>query len=250
MGLPSEWAVPPAISERVGATTIGRQRALTTDGHLVLILHAPPNANEHARRGVFFWRDPTGRWSASTSAGGAALQGLPQHLAAFARIEDDLTDQYERADSVADLFQLLERLAPLSRAARNLYIALQSARDAIANAPELVTFRDLAYEIDRDFELLTADTRNALQYRIAKQAEEQNALASEALIASQRLNSLAAWFFPITAIASVMGMNLLHPLNQRSTLAFWAVFAIGTALGFALRHWVMGRNRRSLPQTG
>ena len=75
--LPPTWVVPPAIRERLG-DKVGRQRAMTADGHLLLVLHKPPKAGDNERQGRFFWRSPEGNWLSSDLGPGPA--GLAQHL--------------------------------------------------------------------------------------------------------------------------------------------------------------------------
>jgi len=141
--------------------------------------------------------------------------------------------------SGAALFDLVESLTPLVRAARNMHQALQAAREAIKGDTFLIETRDLAYEVERNLDLLLQDVRNAIHYRTAREAEEQARLSREALRASHRLNMLAALFFPLTAIASVFGMNFAHGLDQRRPAMFWLVFAVGAGLGFAMKAWVL-----------
>jgi hypothetical protein len=43
--LPPDWDVPAKIRARLG-TTAGRQRLIQEDGHLLLVLHAPPGADD------------------------------------------------------------------------------------------------------------------------------------------------------------------------------------------------------------
>jgi Mg2+ and Co2+ transporter CorA len=121
-----------------------------------------------------------------------------------------------------------------------MHLALQTARDEIKNDSFLIEMRDLGYELDRNFELLLEDVRNAIQYRTAREAEEQARLSKEALRASHRLNILAALFFPLTAIASVFGMQLAHGLDEHNPTIFWVIFAVAVALGFGMKAWVLG----------
>ena len=77
---------------------------------------------------------------------------------------------------------------------------------------------------------------------MAREAEEQAKLSKEAVCASHRLNILAALFFPLTAIASLFGMNLAHGLSEHSPAMFWLVFVAGTGLGFAMKAWVLAKS--------
>ena len=129
-----------------------------------------------------------------------------------------------------------------------MHQSLQLAREAIKNDTSIIEVRDLASDVERNLDLLVEDVRNALQYRMAREAEEQARLSKEAVHASHRLNVLAAWFFPLTAISSVFGMNFAHGLDERRPIFFWIVFAVGLALGFAMKSWVLGRSEnKSVP---
>lgn len=240
MIIPPTWSLPPAIRARLGQTTYGRQRAIVEDGHLLLVLHQPPGADDSRREGVLFWRNPAGDWQ--FSRGGPGPGALKRHVQAYAEVEGKLTQEYEKATDTAALFNLVESLTPLTRAARNMHQALQTAREAVKGDTFLIETRDLAYEITRNLELLLEDVRNAIQYRMAREAEEQAKSSKEALHASHRLNILAALFFPLTAIASLFGMNIAHGLDEKSPVMFWLIFVAGTGLGFAMKGWVLGKS--------
>jgi hypothetical protein len=121
---------------------------------------------------------------------------LKRHVQSYAELETRLTHDFEKRPGLSELFDLLEPLTPLSRAARNMHAALQQAREAIKGDTQLIEIRDLAYDVERNFELLIEDVRLAIQLRTAKEEEEQARLGQEALRASHRLNILAALFFP------------------------------------------------------
>jgi Mg2+ and Co2+ transporter CorA len=154
-------------------------------------------------------------------------------------MEAKLTAAYEEASELEALFDLQEQLNPMARAARNLYQALQSARDAIKADAFVIEMRDMAYDVERNLDLLQQDVRNAIQYRMARQAENQAQLSRQALRASHRLNILAALFFPMMTVSSLLGMNLAHGLNPNSPIIFWTVFAAGLLLGLAIMAWVL-----------
>ncbi|MDP6506065.1 MAG: hypothetical protein QF886_20745, partial [Planctomycetota bacterium] len=44
----------------------------------------------------------------------------------------------------------------------------------------------------------------------------------------------AALFLPITALASVLGMNLTHGLEDSGSWAFWMILMIGLVTGLCL----------------
>lgn len=246
MIIPPTWALPEAIRIRLGQTTYGRQRAIVEDGHLLLVLHKPPGADDSGREGVLFWRTPAGEWL--WNRGGAGPGALKRHVQTYSEIETKLTDDYEKAADTKTLFDLVEALTPLTRAARNMHQALQAARDAIQNDPFLIEMRDLGYEVERNFDLLFEDVRNAIQYRTAREAEEQARLSKEALRASHRLNTLAALFFPLTAVASIFGMQLAHGLNERDPSLFWIIFAVSVGLGLGMKNWVLRSPKENKPR--
>jgi len=239
MIIPPTWTLPEAIRLRLGQTTYGRQRAIIEEGHVLLVLHKPPGPDDMEREGVIFWRSPAGEWQ--FNRGGPGPGGLKRHVQSYEEIEMRLAREYEIAADTTALFGLIEELNPLVRAARSMHAALQAAREAIKNDPFLIEMRDLAYEVDRNLDLLLEDVRNAIHYRGAREAEAQARLSKEALQASHRLNILAAMFFPLTAIASIFSMNFAHGLSERSPVLFWLVFAIGVALGLAMKSWVLGK---------
>lgn len=241
MIIPPTWSLPDAIRNRLGQTTYGRQRAIVEEGHLLLVLHKPPGPDDQKREGVLFWRTPSGEWQ--FSRGGPGTGGLKRHVQGYTEIEERLVKEYESAQDVSRLFDLIEILTPLARAAHNQHLALQAAREAVKNDNFLIEMRDLAYEIERNFELLLEDARNALHYRTARQAEEQAQLTREALQASHRLNILAALFLPLTAITSVFGMNFSRGLDEHVPGAFWVIIAIGIGLGLVIKSWLLAKPR-------
>lgn len=238
---PPTWNLPPSLRQRLGQTTYGRQRAIVGEGHVLLVLHKPPGPGEAKREGVLFWRNPAGEWQ--FNRGGPGPGGLKRHLQSYGELETKLFADYEAAADTAALFGVLEALTPLVRAAHNLHEALQTAREATGPDPFVIEMRDVAYDLDRNLTVLMEDVRNAIQYRTAREAEAQAALGRQALQASHRLNILAALFFPLTAIASLFGMNLAHGFSEDSPAIFWTVTAGAIAVGFILLTWVLARPR-------
>jgi hypothetical protein len=237
MKLPISWDLPKEIIARFGQTP-GRQRAMFADGHLLLVLHKAPTADERERRGAFFWRKPNGEWESSER--GRGLQALRAHVEEYDTEQQRLESEYKDADDARDYFRVLERAAPLSHAAQSLHDVLQTARETIRDDRDIIDLRDWAYQIERGYDLLYTDTKNALDYSIAKRAEEEAQLSRQAVQTGHRLNVLAAIFFPLTAIASLFGMNLCSGLEDSPTWVFWVVFLAGIAVGLVVREWVLG----------
>jgi hypothetical protein len=230
--LPHEWKVPALFHRRLGDAA-GRQRVMNADGHLLLILHEPPDPGAPDRAARLFWRDPEGRWRATTAADGVPV--LRRHLAKFAERVEELEKRWKAAQSAADYFELLRALAPVHRTTRNLHATLQQARELAPADRDLINLRDQAGELERAVELLHGDARNGLDFTIAHQAEQQAERTYDMAVAAHRLNLLAAVFFPVATLSAIFGMNLAHGLEVPGAGAlFWVVLAFGLVSGVLL----------------
>ncbi len=204
------------------------------------MLHSPPEPDTHKRNPEVFLRKPDGSWWYNGMAGGDAK--LKKLLASCRERYGRYDDAYERAASATDLFEVLDDLAPLIRAAANMSQALQSARELVKGDRLLIAMRDEAYEVSRSYELLFHDAKLALDYRIARTAEAQMAKATEMAVAQHKLNVLAAVTFPLMAIATILGMNVAHGLEDRSPGIFWAVLLLGIGVGMMAVYWVTSQS--------
>jgi hypothetical protein len=237
--LPPTWAVPDVFRRRLGEQA-GRQRAMHEEGHLLLVLHGPPSPDSPAREGRFFWRDAAGAW---TPPGTAPSQpGVAQLLAEYEKAIERLQEAEDDAKTARDYFDLLNRLNPLVRAARNMYETLQDGREAVPNDRQLLLWRDRAYTISRSAELLHNDAKNALDFAVAERAEQEAESSRRALTAAHRLNTLAACFFPIATLAAIFGVNLTHGLEGYDTayapLPLLAILVGGLLLGLVLMAFI------------
>jgi Mg2+ and Co2+ transporter CorA len=134
---------------------------------------------------------------------------------------------------------VLDALAPVHRAARNLYQVLLEARKMVPQDRELIDFRDRAYEIERTAELLHEETRHSLSFIMARRAEQQAASSHRMAVSAHRLNVLAAFFFPIATLSAIFGVNLLHGWEAAAApWPFLAMLAAGLMLGFILTSFV------------
>jgi hypothetical protein len=245
--LPATWSVPQKFRDRLGED-IGRQRTMQADGHLLVILHAPPVADQVGREGRLFWRAPDGTWTSNSL--GSGIRALGKHLEQYEEALQKLEQREERAELARDYFSILEHLAPLSRAAGNMYHTLQQAREAVPADRDLLVCRDRAYAIHRQAELLQTDTRNSLDCAVARRAEEDVANSKAMARASHRLNVLAAVFFPIVTLSSIFGMNLKHGFETTDSPAlFWVVLAGGILGGLALKGLIIERPERTISET-
>lgn len=230
--LPQVWEVPAVFRERL-RETVGKQRTMFADGHLLLILHAPPKADEPQRAARFFWRGPDGTWRSTCGAGIAALQ---QHVAEFDEAIGRLDEAEDQVERAKDFLDILQEISPLRRSARNLYETLQEARDLVKEDGELIACRDLAYSVQRRAELVQSDTQNGLQCAIARRVEEQAESSYGMAVSAHRLNLLAAVFFPLATIAAVFGMDVRHGLEGFiGPWFFWVIVLAGIVAGLLLK---------------
>ena len=253
--LPAVWEVPAAIRERLG-DQVGRQRAMTAEDHLLLILHAPPAPDESERDGQFFWRQPNGTWSSSKL--GSGPQALEQHLDAFQELLNRFEERDQEADSATDYFAVLHGLSPIRRSTRNMHNALQQAREMCPQDRNLINLRDNAYQIERAADLLVNDAKTSLDFLIAKRSEEHAENSQQMAIASHRLNLLAAFFFPMATLCALFGVNLKHGMEAIQNLSeitsapapsfpFLVMILVGIVLGGFLTRFISNRDRSPKP---
>ena len=237
--IPSTWELPPEITSRFGEST-GRQRFMEHAGHLLLVLHKVPEPESNERQGVLFWRRPDGGWE--TSEKGAGLSGLKEHVVAYATAVEGLDSELDSTRDADGLFRILSITAPVQRAAKNLHRVLQAAREAAAADREIITLRDQAEGVERTADLLRIEARNALDFDIARRAEDQAAKSEEISLAAHRLNILAALFLPITAVSSVLGVNLPTGMEDWITPSkFWMLMGLSLLLGLFLKGRIVRR---------
>lgn len=210
--IPASWEVPAIFRNRLGSQ-VGRQRAMVADGHLLLILHSPPEPEEHERHGRLFWRSPDGTWKVNCPD--PTIKSLHSHLKNYRDRIEKLEEQEGAASSADDYFQVISDLLPVHRAARNMHSAIQTARQEISDAKDIINFRDEAYEIERASDLLNADAKNELDFIVVQRAEKQAQVSYDMGVSSHRLNLLVAFFFPIATLSSIFGTNLAHGLEER-----------------------------------
>lgn len=245
--LPEMWKVPQVFRDRLGEKA-ARQRAMSADGHLLLVLHEPPKADETHRNARLFWRAPDGCWQSNNL--GPGIKALQKHLGQYAEAVEKLDEAEERARRADDYFSILRQIAPLCRAARNMHATLHDARQLVPQDRDLLLCRDHAYTIERGAELLRSDTQSGLDCAMARRAEEQSENSYKMALAGHRLNVLAAIFLPVATIATIFGMNLASGLEKTAgPWLFWLVLLIGVCGGVVLKSSMMGKPVRRLPET-
>ncbi len=240
--IPTSWEVPAIFRDRLG-NQVGRQRAMVADGHLLLILHSPPEPDEHDRQGRLFWRLPDGTWKVNCPE--SPVKSLHGHLKEYRERIEKLEEQEEVARSADEYFQVISDLLPLHRAARNMHAALQIARQEIKDAKDIINFRDEAYDLERTAELLNADAKNELDFIVVCRAEKQAQVSYDMGVSSHRLNVLVAFFFPVATLSSIFGTNLIHGFEDRnSPWLFLAMLASGLVCGLLLTLGITRKARR------
>ena len=234
--LPSSWDIPQIFRDRLGITA-GRQRAMVHEGHLLLVLHAPPEEDHAARGGRFFWRDPGGGWSAHST--GKPCRSLDAHLAEFETTVAELDERDPADETAVELHADITALAPLVRAARNLRAALQHAREMLSEVEEIIVYRDRSNQIERMAELAYQDAQNTLGFTTALQAEAQATSGYQMARSSHRLNLLVAFFFPMATLSAIFGVNLTHGFETSiAPLPFLGLIALSIISGFVLKAFI------------
>ena len=228
--IPPAWAVPARFRQRVGDGP-GRQRAMIEDGHLLLILHDVPPPGLADRTARLFWRAPSGAWTAAHGDGRAALDA---HVAAFRTAIHALDEEVDRTHDVDALFRIIRAATPILRTVRHMHQALQQAREGVDDH-DVITLRDAAGDLERAIDLTLQDAKNALEHAQAKANEDQARFAQKALDAQHRLNLLAAVFFPVTAIASVVANSMHTGLEEVPAPVFWIIIGAAFVSGWFIR---------------
>lgn len=226
--VPANWQLPDALRRRVG-TTVGRQRVMEHDGHMLIVAHQVPEQNEIHRRGVLFWRDVEGNWKASSGDSGVpALASLVQQYTKRIEEFDRLETSAQRS---SEYIPLLEGLSPILRASRNVYTVLQEARKSELDCRELIDVRDAAYEMSRNAELLYQDAKNSMEIAVVRRAEEQAAASQQMTVAAHRLNLMAALFLPLATLSGVFGTCFTEGWSWSETAGPFTLFLLVGLLG-------------------
>ncbi len=238
--IPDSWDLPDALRRRLGAS-VGKQRLIHEDGHLLLLLHQLPRAeDDEVRSAMVVWRNPEGEWKSAPEEGG--LAGLEAHLNHYLDAVHDLDDAVESAKSAREFFEVMRRMHPLHRATRNQFEVIQSVRRALPDDTRIIDMRDQAADLERAMELIAADAKAGMDFTLAESANQQALSADVANQEARRLNRLAAFFFPLATLVAVFGMN--PPENICNSSGFWAVLVAGVVLGFVVNALVSLRGRK------
>ncbi len=236
VNIPETWDLPAVLRSRVGRFA-GRQRCMFADGHLLLLLHAPAKPEDAARNLRMVWRDPQGQWRAH------GVGSLDQHLEDFRTALFQCDRLADTADTADEYFNILRTLDPLQRTVANLYTVLQDARKSVPDDADIIDYRDTAYQLTRRCDLLSRLAKNALDFTVAKEAEETSEASHHMSVAAHRLNMLAAVFFPILTLAALFSTNFQTGLESLTPpWPFVIMLAIGMGCGVLL-NWFISRSK-------
>ena len=237
--IPKSWELPESIRIRLGRS-VGKQRIMNEEGHLLILLHAPPaSADDEVREAAVCWRDRVGNWRSAPEGGG--LAGLEAHLSRYREVIHSLDAREESARTARDYFDIMREAHPMQRATRGMLNAMQAAREARPEETRLISLRDQAADLERGIELLVFDAKTGMDFCLAETSSHQAASADVATREARRLNRLVAFFFPLATLVAVFGMNDPDQLYQ--SRSFWTVLLAGIILGF-LVHSVVSLKRK------
>jgi hypothetical protein len=227
--VPANWQLPDVIRRRLGKS-VGMQRVMFEEGHLVIIAHEVPKVSEDTRHGILFWRDPQGEWRCSNGDPGTV--GIENLLQRYDKRVDEFDIAEARAKSADEYLRLIEGLTPVSRAAQHLHAVLQESRKLVPEAVELIDLRNRAYEISRTAELQYQYTRDEMDVAVIRRSEEHVRASDRMAKSAHRLNLMAAFFLPLATVSGVFGTTLTENWSwSESALPFALMLLTGLAAG-------------------
>jgi len=203
--IPKSWNIPPVFRRRLGEDA-GRQRLMKEDGHLLVILHQVPKAEDGGHReAALFWIDDQGNWKSVPGSGGRSA--LREHVDQYLARAKSLDSELDKTSTAAEIHEVIDQATPLLRAGRNMMAVTQELRQSLPDNLQVLAIRDVAVAVERAADLLVQDAKSSLDFMIAKNSTEQAAATAAATREARKLNRLAAFFFPLMTLAAVMGMN-------------------------------------------
>jgi len=188
---------------------VGRQRLMSEEGHHLVVLHEIPSMNDKGHRNpALFWINDVGEWKSMPQSGGrSALKQLVQdYQEKISALELRMT-KAEGDNTPEEVHDVIDEVAPLQRSVRGLARVLQGLREALKDDREVLNIRDITVSIESSTDMLIADAKSTLDFITAKNAMIQAKESTKAAREAQKLNRLAALFFPLVTLASLFGMN-------------------------------------------
>lgn len=214
----------------------GNQRCVVGRDELLLVVHEVPEAGSPDRVPLIFWRRQDETWI--DNGGHKGLKKLGELLDRYAKLLDEKQDIIDEADTAQEIFDLARIAAPLSRASRNLAMAIDQTLVHDEDNRELRSYRDRAREAERGAEQLSHDAKLTLEFWKAEQSEKQQESAEKLNKIAFRLNLLAGFFLPLVALGGLFGMNVDLPDFVNGW--FWLIFCGGLLMGGSLV-WMVSR---------
>jgi len=249
--LPGTWKLPSEFRGRIGSTA-GRQRAMQSGGHLLLVLHAVPEADEASRRGRFFWRNAAGKWHSSDFGDGPA--SLHKHLDQYSQALIAMEELETRV--VANASPTM--LDKINRAKRNLLVlrrGIWPQRDAlnvlIRDPSQFVTDETKVFLRDcHDHCTQVADVLETFRETAgALLSTYLSALGNKQNEVMRVLTIMSSIFIPLTFMAGIYGMNfeampeLKNPMAYPLLLAVMICTVIGMLVYFKRLGWIWTKSR-------
>jgi len=206
---------------------------MNEEGHLLLILHEAPRAeDDEVRKPVLLWGLPSGEWRSYPNKGG--ISAMTAHLAAYQERITLLDEASEAASTPRQFFEVIRHMTPLLRATRNQSIVFQEARAARPDDRDLINLRDKAGDLERAIELVGSDAKAGLDFSLAENTEEQAEFSLQANQEARKLNRLVSLFLPLTTLVAIFGMN--PPGDVLSMHGFWMVLILGAMAGIFIHY--------------
>ena len=171
---------------------------MAADGHLLLVLHAPPKPDDTERAGRFFWRNPQGEWLSKDLGSGIRALGL--HIDEFEELINKLDREEAQASTVDEYFRVLEQLAPVHRTVRNLYQVLQEARRCARTIARSSTCGTVPTDWNAMRNCCSRKRRTRSISGWPNNRKSQSRATERMVVAQHRLNMLVAFFFPIATL--------------------------------------------------
>lgn len=234
--IPKAWDIPEVFRNRMGQD-VGKQRLMTEAGHHLVVLHELPQKGDRGvRKPALFWVNEVGEWKSMPSSGGReALKQLVQDYHSKVMDLEARLGHMDGDETAENVHEVLDQAAPLYRAMRNLASVMQELRTALNTDREVLDIRDMALAAELSIDLVLADAKSSLEYLIAKNAMIQAKETAKAAKEAQKLNRLAALFFPLVTLASFFGMN--PPSEILNYGGIYVVIISGLVMGGLL--WII-----------
>ncbi len=234
--IPKAWSIPDIFRARMGSD-VGKQRLMSEEGHHLVVLHELPSTKDKGQRSpALFWVNEVGEWKSMPHSGGrSALKQLVQNYQEkISDLELKMT-KIEGDNAPEIVHDVIDEVSPIQRSVRGLGRVMQQLRETLHDDREVLNIRDVAVSLESSADLLIADAKSTLDFMTAKNAMIQAKESAKAAKEAQKLNRLAALFFPLVTLASLFGMNA--PTEVLGNNGSVVVILVGLIMGALL--WII-----------